>query len=313
MKNAILYYYNIKVKELHSKEDYFYFYYENDKYELVVYNRDLKDEEAIYKLNIQMINSNITVHELVLNKEKKIITLINNTPYILYKIYINENKESNLSEIEYLSNLNLDYDKSLIRSSWDLLWAEKIDYFEYQVNQNGKKFPLIVDSFSYFVGLAENAISYVKNTLLETERQYIDIGVISHRKIKVYDTIYNLYNPLNIIIDHKARDLAEYIKNSFFENNSDIFNQLDEYFKRNYFSEYGIRLLFARILYPSFYFDLYEDIILGKKDEKEILNLTTKINAYEKYLYQVYLYLNKFYRIPEVEWLEKKQGIIPRL
>ena len=50
----------------------------------------------------------------------------------------------------------------------------------------------------------------------------------------------------------------------------------------------------------------------GKKEEKELNNIINRINEYEMYLYNVYLYLSKYYDIPEIEWL-KKRGIIPRL
>ena len=163
-----------------------------------------------------------------------------------------------------------------------------------------------VDSFSYFIGLAENAISYVKNTTIETKKEQTDIGVISHRKIKQCNKINCIYDPLNIVIDHKSRDLAEYIKLSFFNNNKNIFNELDIYFSNNYFSLYGIRILFARILYPSFYFDMYEEIILEKRNESDVLNITNKITEYEEYLKYIFFYLRKFYNIPEIDWLIKK-------
>jgi len=150
MKNDILYYYNINVDKLHNKDDYYYFYYDKELYELVIYNRDFKEDNAIYKLNRDMINNNIIVHEIILNKDNKVITIINNIPYTLYKVYINKNKKNDLNEIEYLSNLKINYDKILMRSNWDQLWADKIDYFEYQIRENGKKYPIIVDSFSYF-------------------------------------------------------------------------------------------------------------------------------------------------------------------
>ena len=118
--------------------------------------------------------------------------------------------------------------------------------------------------------MAENAISYVKNTNLEVKKEQTDINVISHRKIKECNKLNCIYDPLNIVIDHKSRDLAEYIKTSFFKNNIKIFEELDQYFSNHYFSLYGTRILFARILYPSFYFDTYEEIILNKKNESSI-------------------------------------------
>ena len=256
-----------------------------------------------------MINSNILVHEIIPNKDKFIVTIINNIPYILYKVYINKEKKITLQELTYLSNYNFEYSDILKRNNWDILWSKKIDYLEYQINQTGKKYPILVDSFSYFVGLAENAISYVKNTTLEAQKEQIDNEVISHRKIHKEDTIYSIYNPLNIIIDHKSRDVSEYIKLSFLNNNQNIYQELDTYFQNNYLSYYGTRLLFARIIYPSFYFDLYEQIILNIKPESEILNITTRTKEYEKYIKNIYYYLKKYYNIPEIEWIIENKDI----
>jgi len=306
MKNNIMYYYNLYIDNIYQNNNYFYFDINNERYELVIYTRDIKEQKAIYELNKKMTMSNILVHEIIPNKDNYVVTIINNIPYILYKVYINKEKEITLSELTYISNYLFEYDDILKRDNWNTLWANKIDYLEYQINQTGKKHPILVDSFSYFVGLAENAISYAQNTIIETKKEEVDIGVISHRKIKEYDKINCIYNPLNIVIDHKSRDLAEYIKLSFFKENKNIFNELNIYFSTNYFSLYGIRILFARILYPSFYFDMYEEIILNLRKESEILNITSRINEYEEYLRNIFFYLRRFYNIPEIEWLTRK-------
>ena len=306
MKNNIMYYYNLNIDNLYQNDDFFYFYYNNHLYKLVIYNRDLKEQQAIFDLNRNMLMSNVLVNEIIPNKDKYIVSIINNIPYLLYKVFVYEEKQIKLNDFKYLTNYNFNYSDLLVRNNWDILWGRKIDYLEYQINQNGKKFPILVDSFSYFVGLAENAISYAKNTFIEVEKENVDIDVISHRKIRLNDKLETLYDPLNIIIDHKSRDLAEYIKLSFFKENNNIFNELNDYFANEYFSLYGIRLLFARILYPSFYFDTYEEIILNKKNESIILEISNKIKEYEIYLKNIYLYLKRFYDIPEKEWLIKK-------
>ena len=115
-----------------------------------------------------------------------------------------------------------------------------------------------------------------------------------------------MYNPLNIIIDHKARDIAEYIKLSFFNDNFNIYEELEEHFKNKYYSRYGIRLLFGRVLYPSFYLDMYDQIITNTLNEDKLLEIINRINDYEDYLKNIFIFLNKIYKIPEVEWLMKK-------
>lgn len=301
MKNNIIYYYNIEVSNLVKNGNYYSFYFNGDRYEFNIYTRDFKEENDILKLNKFMVENNILVHEIIPNKNGNIVSVVDNVPYVLYKVYINKDKKITLDELTFMSQYDVVGVDSLKRNEWDTLWGTRIDYLEYQINQMGKKYPILVDSFSYFVGMAENAISYVKNTIIETKKEKLDKDVISHSK--VYDSINSIYDPLNIIIDHKSRDVSEYIKASFFLNNKKIFEELDIYFSKNYYSFYGIRLLFGRVVYPSFYFDLYDNVILGNVKESEVLNITSRTVEYEAYLREIYYYLRKFYNIPMIDWL----------
>ena len=304
MKNNIMYYYNLRIDNITQNNNNYYFTINNDNYCFTIYTRDIKESNEIYKLNKYMLSSNILVHEIIPNKDNYVVTIINNIPYILYKIYINKNKQLNINELTYLSNYTYQVDKILTRNNWNVLWSTKIDYFEYQINQIGKKYQILLDTFSYFTGLAENAISYVKYTTLETQMETSDNPVISHRKIN--NNIESLYNPLNIILDHKSRDIAEYIKLSFLNKNTNIYQELDSYFSSNYYSEYGLRLLYARIIYPSFYFDMYEQIIQGLRKESDLLNIVSLLDDYELYLKEMYYYLKKYHNIPEIDWITKK-------
>lgn len=299
MKNIIEYYYNLQLVELQEKQNNYTFKIKNNNYILKEYNNNLDNINDIYTLN-KYINNYYPIDKIILNKYNVPLTKVNNTYYILIKT--NERKELKLSIISNLSNIKLPEIKSLERNNWEILWSNMIDYYESQIGQNEKKYPLIRESFDYFIGLGENAISYLVNTKKEVQKEINDNKVLSH------NSLYNsLYDPLNIIIDHKSRDVAEYIKISFFNNNKNIFKELDEYFFYNRYSLYGIRILYARIIYPSFYFKLYDEIFREKKEEKELNKIINRINEYEIYLKDIYLYLNKYYNIPNIEWLKKQE------
>ena len=306
MREAINYYYNLNPDKICKIFDYYYFYLDNELYYFVIYNKNINYIKSIYSLNRYMFNLNIIVNEIILNKDKEELTIIEDIPYILMKVFVNINRPIYLSEISYLSNLNVSYQDNLMRSNWVMLWSNKIDYLEYYQEQNLSKHPLLSISFDYFVGMSENAITYLSDTITRLSPDKSDIGVISHDVLKIDDTIYSLYNPLNIIIDHKARDLAEYIKISFFKDNYNVFEELDEYFKYNYFSFYGMNLLIARILYPSFYFELYDEIINNRARESSILDIVSRIDDYEKYLQDVFQYMKKYYNIKDINWLKKR-------
>lgn len=305
MKNTINYYYNLNPNKINRIFDYYYFYVDQELYYFVIYTRKIKDIQSIYQFNQRMLSQNVMANEIINNRTDTILTYLNQIPYLLMKVSVNINKPITLSEIHYLSNLHIPYDTELMRSNWATLWSEKIDYLEYHHQQNFQKFPLLSSSFHYFVGMSENAISYLNRTVASMKPEKSDVGVISHDMIALDDTVYSLYNPINIIIDHKARDLGEYIKLSFFRDNYFIFDELDEYFKHNYFSFYGICLLMARVLYPSFYFELYDEILCNKVNESIILKITSRISDYEKYLADVFQYFHKYYNIEDIGWLKK--------
>ena len=88
MINAILFYYNLKPKKINNTNGYYYFYINNTLYHLIIYYRNNNEIDDIYKLNNYMLSLGIPVHNILLNKDNKIITYIDNVPYILYKINI---------------------------------------------------------------------------------------------------------------------------------------------------------------------------------------------------------------------------------
>ena len=298
MKNIIEYYYNLRIDELHNTNDIYSFSLNNNHFTFKPYIDNIDKSYDIYKLN-SIISNKLNIDSIIPNKYNNPLTKVNDTYYVLIlnksKVKLSLPLISNMA----ISNINI---TTLERNKWELLWENKIDYYELQIGENEKKYSLIRESFDYFIGMAENAISYLVNTKLELKPTNSDQKVVAHNNL-----MEPLTDPSNLILDHKARDVAEYIKLSFWSNNKNIFKELDEYFYYNYYSPYGIRVLFSRILYPSFYFNLYDEIIQGKKEEKELNKIINRITDYEIYLYNIYIYLRKYYDIPSIEWLKKRE------
>lgn len=296
MINFIEYFYNIKVDKIIYEKGYYSFSYKNNLYKLYIYNENM-DIDSLYKINKSMLNSTL-VSEIILNKNNEIISVNNNIAYILIKIYVNVKKNILLEEINFISN---SLEGKNININWGKLWEDKIDYLEDLIGENGKKYPIMVDSFNYFVGMAENAISYYNSIVFDSNYKI----TVSHKKIRLDDTIEALYNPLNIIFDFRVRDVAEYIKFSFFNNNTNIFNEIKIYLKNNYLSLTEVKLLVSRLLYPSFYFDMYDDIMIDEKEEKILTFILSRLNDYEIYLKKVIELLANNYDIEEIMWIKK--------
>ena len=300
MKNFIKFFYNMKVTNTNFINNYYEFNHNNNYYRLYILNEEynIYNYNNIYTINKELIN-NTLMSEIILNKDKNIITTYHNINYILLKLNCNINKNITLEEIDYLSKVKIVNNN---KSNWGLLWSKKIDYLEELISENGKKYPQVVNSFNYFIGLSENAISYYNNIDIDNNMMYY----ISHKVLRPTDKVDSLYNPLNIIYDYRVRDVAEYIKNSFWTDNHNIYNELNNYLYKNNLSLNEVKLLISRVLFPSFYFDLYEDIFNYNKDEKILNNIISRIDEYEEYLNSIIIYFKRFYPIDEIEWLKKK-------
>ena len=290
MKNLINYYYNLLVSDFKKVNDRFIFKIDGKNYELVPFYGEINE---FYKNYVTLINNNKYCHEVILNKDKSFLTFHNNKAYILIKENINIEKNVDINEI-------ISYDilvKGDYSLNWKNLWKEKVDYYEYQINQLSFKHQALKDSFNYYVGLTECAISllnYVDNSKI--------YYYISHKRINYNESLSEFFNPLNITIDSRVRDIAEYIKINYINERLDI-KEIYFYLDRLNFDYVESILLLSRLLYPSYYFDIYDEIIQERISEDKIDIYIKKNTAYEIFLKQVYSYLRVRYNIPEIEWL----------
>lgn len=309
MKNILGYYYGLHPKEISYKDNKYFFEYRDRKYVFEPFERPLGDIECLYKINKQMIERNILVHEIIPNNENNVITYVNNVGYILMEIYINKDARINLPEVCYINNnsIGVECNKTLNRYDWVNLWEIKNDFLEAQINEIGKKYPNLCNYANYYIGLSENAILYVKEA-----SKLDDVALVSicHKRIDSKDNLFELYNPLRYIYDYRVRDISEYIKSAFF-NDEDVYGIVKEYFLNNYISYKEALLFYGRLLYPSYFFDLYDNIVKNELNENLIDGLVSKSEAYEKFLTNIHLYLSKLYNryIPSIDWLIKRSYI----
>jgi len=289
MKNNIMYYYNIFIKDIINKGSQYYFKVNENFFAFIPIDVNVDQIINIYNY---LKRWNLYCHEIIHNKDNSIITNIDNKNYILLKYFPNDNN----IDINDIINYQILYQE---KNNYDMKdkWCEKIDYYEYQVNQFGKRYPLIRKSFSYYVGICELAIS-----LLNEINEKNIYQVISHNRININDKKTKFYNPINLVIDSRVRDIAEYFKSSFFYS-----NKVDIYFIMNYVKSMNLNndeciLFFIKMLYPSYYFDIYDDIMKEEISEDKLIPIIEKNSAYEHYLKQIYLELSNTCNMPYIDW-----------
>ena len=90
MKNAINYFYNIAVDDIHQTEKMFYFDYGGYRYALVAYTGDNNLLPSIYKLHLEALQNGLYVHQIILNKDNQIATPINDKVYVLMRVFYDD-------------------------------------------------------------------------------------------------------------------------------------------------------------------------------------------------------------------------------
>ena len=283
----------------------YYFNINNNSYIFTIYNRPLNECSSIYNLYNELLKRKIFTNDIVLNKNNQIITMVNNVPYVLLKDNT-INKRINMNDILYLQNnsINIYNDKLLFRNNWITLWEIKIDYYESRLKEMDNKYPLLSNTLDYYIGLGENAISYLVNNNIK-----VNDLVLSHKRIKMDDSSFEFYNPFNYILDSRVRDFSEYIKSLFFKDMI-TFENFEGYLNILNFNKDEYILLISRLLYPSYYFDLFDYIVNNNEDENIIKNVINKNNDYILFLKNTFYYIiyKKRINIPIIEWITYYQN-----
>lgn len=309
MKELLKTYYNVYDIDLVENSLYCYFIFHDKKYFFVPYIRSEEEFQELFLLNEELLNKGIPTGKFIINNQKSYITFDNQKKYVLLEMPIHDNVEYNvLDMVNFADKLVVGSKKSILyRNHWAELWSSKMDYFEYQIKQLGKDKHIILNSFSYYVGLVENAIAYVNNT---TKKYSLSINerITLQRKRVVFPNIaLNYFNPMNYVIDIEVRDIASYFKSLFFHSYEDLFTEVHAYLKRRKLGIYGYQLLYARLMYPSFYFDIYEKVMEGEMEESALLPIIHKVDDYELFLKDMYNIICEYAPIERVEWVVNKK------
>ena len=274
MESILNYYYGIICNKIEKKDNYYIIKSEDATY---LFGELFDNIEEVLSI-IDILNKTpIKYHLLVMNKEGKLFITYEGKKYCLFKVRANPKEKINL--------FTFTNTKTSAISNWANLWSNRIDYYENQVEELIKE-PNIKYALQYYIGLTEIAISYCNN-LNELYTNNELTYTISHKTMKSPVSYLDYYNPLNMIKDIEVRDLAEYFKMSYFNDvltESELLSLIDSL----RFNEAMSNYFFLRLLYPSYFFNLYDEYIESKELNDEIFECIKKSKDYESLLLKVY-------------------------
>ena len=188
-------------------------------------------------------------------------------------------------DIELFDKVNVELLQKYI--SMNDIWESRIDYIERQVNEMSND-SIINYSYNYFVGIAEILLKLLRNYNLFD----ISFSLVHIR----FDTLSSIdfYNPFNLIIDLKYRDLMNYVK--LIRNEEMLISIIDKINKNSYQYFY----CFVRLVFPFTYFKNVNSYILDKNNIKKISTIVDNNTKYEQFINK----MQKLFGIKVFLWLK---------
>jgi spore coat protein YutH len=205
---------------------------------------------------------------------------------------------------------------------WKSLWEKRLDQMEefwrnkiFSRPENAFE-KLFVESFTYYLGLAENAIQYLADSVMDEYPYPVDSATICHRRFSKDTWKQDAYLklPTDWLFDHPSRDLAEWTRSQYVElrrTDIGIIQGLYRQYERiTPLSPFSWRLLFARLLFPIHYFECIEGYYLTQSDEKreqfkqKLQTILKDSSNYERFLAEFHhLALYRSKKLPKPHWL----------
>ena len=299
MNNLLNYYYNINIIDI-IKLDQNYLIFDDNSNNYLLY----KINEYNNINNTIKILSNLKITNkysyILKNINNKYITNIDNINYVLLFIKGIINEEITLKDIINNTNEYQYFDNKINIVD---LWSKKLDYLEYQVSELAKDNIELLNSFSLFLGIGENAISFIdiNNINFNNIR-----SSLMHYRINNKELNINFYNIINTIIDYNVRDYSEYLKIKCL-NNEDISNDIITIVNKTNLNNDELKYFYARLLFPTIYFDTVEEILLKEKEESSLDIFINNLNNYYNMLNEVYLEIKKRISIDIPLWIKSQR------
>lgn len=285
MKSKIKYFYNLFIDDIVSYDEYSIISSDDKVYIL----------KKVYNADTTLLVSN-NYFEIIPNNSGNIITEIDSNNFVLMQMLKGQQDLNDIFEPQ-----STFVESNIVTSD---LWIEKIEYLKKQLVNFGQNKKILLQSFNYFCGMAENAVSIMKRC---EKKNTSKKSFICHKRIYYPNNTINFFDPSSFIVDYKARDIAEYIKSCFFKNKILQKEELKKIVNKFNMTIDDIEIMFARMLFPTYYFDLFQQNVLSNSVDESIFNhIIGSVEQYKtllKDMYNIFFYQNKadFY----IEWINR--------
>lgn len=281
MKEFIEYNYDLVCNDLKALDDLLYFTYADKYYIISAFDRDAVEFEKI--INFLIVN-NIKFLNIIINKSGKYISEFNGKQYVI----LISNENNIVMDFPMNNYVLLD-----MKNSWGDMWASRVLQLEKQKNEL-KLSKDVYYILNYYIGLIEICL-FNYNFIIKRFGE-ISKSCIQHNRIRVPLYSFSYYNPVNFLFDYSFRDLAEYIKICFFNEEFSI-GDAAKIVNSYSFDDFSANMFLVRMLYPTYFLEEYD---CQSKDSIYLTSFSKiikKSSQYENFLLDLINIMSKNYNI----------------
>lgn len=275
--NLIFYLYGIKIDYIRQRENEYIFFFNDDFY---VFKECFDTEEKLIFLNKFNLTNN-RFHILIKNRYSHFLSSFNNSFYVLMKVRIKTNRLVVLADVLENNFVLSTIDERDL--NWMRLWKEKVDQVELYINKVNLEINNLA-IINYFLNLSDLSINYYNEHI----RGDLVPLTLCHKRMSINLDLYGYYSVVDVVFDHYMRDVAEFIKCDIY---SDKMLDINKY--KTIVGSRDIHLLISRLLFPTYFFDIFDDYVLNNKSFDNFYKHFLNLELFEQNLFLVIDFLQK--------------------
>lgn len=175
-------------------------------------------------------------------------------------------------------------------------WIHKIDCMREEVKNYAYSFKHDQDVISliyYYCGVAENSINVLNSILTIDQNAAITLNLSLQHPID--NQVYDILNPFHYTLSSRARHMVCLLRSQLL-----TCHQIQELIEQQYYDVYELIYLYARVLYPSSFFEQ----VFQKKLTSQLVQMYYTRMSEEKRMYQEMMDILSFYvTLPKISWI----------
>ncbi len=175
-------------------------------------------------------------------------------------------------------------------------WIQKVDDVRDEISKYSYSFEYDKDLnalLHYYCGLCENGICLLNEILFLNKNAVVPMTLTLNYAVQYY---YQLLNPCHYTLSSRAKQIYILLTSEVMS-----FSSLKQFIEESYFDVFELLYLYARMFYPSVFF---EAVLKEEMDYQKIKYFLNQYKIELNCIKQMYDIISQYVTLPKMSWIE---------